>query len=858
MATAVARYLEILRDAINHHRGVLYKTVGDGTQVAFPTAADALHAALAAQQALMREPWPDPPGSLQVRMALHAGEADPRDGDYLAAPLNRLARLLGLAHGGQILLTEAVEQLVQDDLPPGASLRDLGSIRLRDLDRAERVFAVSHPDLPYAFPTLPSVDERLRGFPATLTPFLGREALLTAITALLRTPRVRLVTLTDPGGTGKTRLGMRVGEDLANDFADGVVFVDLAPLRDPALVLPSITTVFGLRDGTRSLEDAAHAYLRERRMLLVLDNFEHLLSAAPVVTRLLAAGADVKALVTSREPLHIRGEHEYPIPPLALPTSAEMGDLAALKASEAVALFVDRAQAIRPDFRLTADSAEAVAKICSRLDGLPLAIELAAARVKVLPPAMLLSRLERRLPLLTGGTRDAPERQRTLRDAIAWSHDLLSPDDQTLFRRLGVFVGGWTLEAAEAVAQSDGDVDVLEGLTSLVDKSLVRLDERGSPPRYWMLETIREFAQEELGRDCDDEAATRQAHATYFANVAIAARSGLASGVVADVARVAADQDNLRAALDWLLAAGDVDTALRVVGGSLSEYWLGAGGHLAEGRAWLDRALSQGEHASPAARAWGLFGVTALAYHQGDMEAARSAGDACLALARETKGPVLATVAPFILHLVENLENHTNAAALAHQALDAARALGDPGTIGWALQAIADVRWNAGDPRGAVTALEESLAIFRGFGGAWGEADALTILAMVERPQGFFDQAVQHHIESLIVRRDAGQFVGSTNDVIALADIAREHGQLEAAARLLGAEETSRTRSSYEGFQLVSSLREQLWQALTEHLGEERFRQALDVGRAYSTQEAIAEALAVAESLQGALSSKEP
>jgi class 3 adenylate cyclase len=366
MRGVVTQHLALLRAIAEQHRGALYKTVGDGTQAAFPTAADALRAALEAQRALLAEPRPDPPGPLRVRMALHSGEPEPGDGDYLAAPLNRLARLLGIAHGGQILLTEAVAQLVQDDLPPGASLRDLGEVRLRDLERVERIFNLTHPDLPGDLPLLPSTDGRLRGFPTTLTPFLGRGALVTAVSDLLRRQDVRLVTLTGPGGTGKARLAMRVAEELADDFADGVVFVDLAPLRDPALVLSAVATALGLREGEgRSLDDVVRGYLRERRTLLLLDNFEHLLAAASVVTGFLAAGPDVKVLVTSREPLHVRGEREYPIPSLALPAAVEMGDLTALEANEAVALFIDRARAVRPDLALSRENAATVAAICA-------------------------------------------------------------------------------------------------------------------------------------------------------------------------------------------------------------------------------------------------------------------------------------------------------------------------------------------------------------------------------------------------------------------------------------------------------------------------------------------------------------
>ena len=518
MMSALARHVSLLREAVSAHGGVLFKTVGDGTQSAFPTAPAALSAALTAQRALLAEPWPDELGPLRACMALHAGEAEPRGGDYLAAPLNRLSRLLGMARGGQILLSEAVEQLAQDGLPPGANLQELGEMRLRDIKRAERVFVLVHPDLPRDIDLPVASDQRTRYFPPSLTPFLGREEQISEIAELVAAPNVHLVTLTGPGGIGKTRLAIQVGERLASSFAGGAVFVDLAPLRDPPQVLPAIATALGLREGNSgSLVNQIHGFLAERETLLILDNFEQLLGSAAVVADLLG-GSEVELLVTSRAPLRVQGEHEYLVPTLRLPDHIQRTNAAALATIdllEAVALFVDRAKAVRPDFELTDAIAPIVAEICARLDGLPLAIELAAARIKVLPPAALLSRLERRLPLLTGGRRDAPERQRTLRDTIAWSYDLLADDECRLFRSLGVFVGGWTMEAAEAVANPEGNLDVLGGLTSLVEMSLVRLDETESEPRFRMLETIREFAVDRL-IEANEDAAVRERHAAFY------------------------------------------------------------------------------------------------------------------------------------------------------------------------------------------------------------------------------------------------------------------------------------------------------------------------------------------------------
>src|ERR671916_2140551 len=413
MMTALGRHVSLLREIVAAHGGVLFKTVGDGTQSAFPTAPAALCAALAAQCAFLAEPWPDELGPLRACMALHAGEAEPRDGDYLAAPLNRLARLLGMARGGQVLVSEAVEQLAQDGLPAGGSLQELGEMRLRDIKRAERVFVLVHPDLPDDVALPDASDVQTRHFPPSLTPFVGRDDEICAIAALVEEPNVHLVTLTGPGGIGKTRLAIQVGERLASSFTGGAVFVDLAPLRDPAQVLPAIATALGLREvNAGSLVNQIHRFLAERETLLILDNFEQLLGSAAVVANLLG-GSEVELLVTSRAPLRVQGEHEYLVPTLSIPDHIQRTNAAALATNEAVALFVDRAKAVRPDFELTDAIAPIVAEICARLDGLPLAIELAAARIKVLPPAALLSRLERRLPLLTGGRRDAPERQRT-------------------------------------------------------------------------------------------------------------------------------------------------------------------------------------------------------------------------------------------------------------------------------------------------------------------------------------------------------------------------------------------------------------------------------------------------------------
>jgi predicted ATPase/transcriptional regulator with XRE-family HTH domain len=424
------------------------------------------------------------------------------------------------------------------ELPRKDTLRLLlQALDLAPADRTALVTAARHPPATEPRGVHP---DRFSGLPVALTPLIGRETDVVSVTGLLNEPAVRLVTLTGPGGTGKTRLALAVAGRLAAVFPDGVAFVPLAALADPALVVSSIAQGLGVREAAgQTVIEALVAYLRDKRMLLVLNNFEHLLPAAPLVTDLLGADRSLSVLATSRVRLRLSGEREVMVPPLALPSAGSAPGRDELAHVPAVQLFVARAQDVKSDFALTDENASAVAVICQRLDGLPLAVELAAARIKILSPAALLARLDRRLPLLTGGLRDLPDRQQTLRKTMAWSHDLLGEQERALFRRLGVFAGGWTLEAAEAVANRDGAVDVLEGVASLVDISLVRQsDQPDDEPRFMMLETIREFALERLGEDTTEKQAVERAHAAFFADQVLATWVELTAGVPKAVRRV--------------------------------------------------------------------------------------------------------------------------------------------------------------------------------------------------------------------------------------------------------------------------------------------------------------------------------
>jgi predicted ATPase/class 3 adenylate cyclase len=515
MQAALARHDEVLRSAIEERGGFVFKTGGDAFCAAFPTAPDALEAALSVQRALLEEE--SEIGPLRVRMALHTGAAEERGGDYFGPPLNRVARLLSAGHGEQVLLSLPTQELVRDQLPAGAGLRDLGERRLKDLFRPERVFQLVASELPSEFPPLRTLDAFRNNLPVQPTPLVGREQEVAQVCERLRSPEVRLLTLTGPGGTGKTRVGLQAAAELLEEYEDGIFFVSLADVTDPDLLASTIAEALGVTEGgDQPPEELLKGYLRDREILLVLDNFEQVLEAAPLLDELLSTALHLKVLATSRAALRLYGEHEFPVPPLSLPDPKRPLPPESLTQYEAVRLFVERAKAVKPDFSVTNENAPAVAEICVRLDGLPLAIELAAARIRLLPPKAMLARLGSRLKLLTGGARNLPERQRTLRGAIEWSYGLLPPEERTLFARLSVFAGGRTLDAMEAICNPEGELDVLEGVQSLLEKSLIRQEEGPEgEPRFLMLETIHEYAREKLEESKEAEE-TKAAHAGYF------------------------------------------------------------------------------------------------------------------------------------------------------------------------------------------------------------------------------------------------------------------------------------------------------------------------------------------------------
>ncbi len=604
MGPALSGHDVVLRNAIEGRGGYIFKTAGDAFYGAFETAAGALRAAADAQQELFKREWGET-GPLRVRMAIHTGVAEFRENDYFGPTMNRVARLLAAGHGGQVLLSYASWELVRDQLPQGVSLRDLGERRLKDLNRPERISQLIIEGLPTEFPPLRSMEVVPNNLPVQLTSFVGREREMTEVKRLLGT--THLLTLTGTGGTGKTRLSLQVAADILETFSDGVWLVELATLADPDLLVETVMGVLGTREEPdHPLLTSLTNYLRTKNLLLIFDNCEHLIAAvARLSDTLLRACPSLRILASSREAMGIAGETTWAVPSLSLPdmwrnqlTGHELVE--ALSQYEAVRLFIDRAMAVVPSFQITNENAPAVAQICWRLDGIPLAIELAAARVKVLTLDQIATRLDDSFRLLTGGSRTALPRQQTLRALIDWSYDLLSDSEKKLLRRLSVFVRGRTLEAVEAVCSGDGveEFDVLDLLTLLVDKSLVtREEEAGAQPRYYILESVWQYGRMKL-QEAGEEKALSDRHLAYFLKFAEEAEPNLyRADQVVWLEKLEFERPNLRVALEWSVEAPDrAEEGLRLAG-ALSRYWE-VRSHFKQGREHYTAVLTRPEAAA--------------------------------------------------------------------------------------------------------------------------------------------------------------------------------------------------------------------------------------------------------------------
>jgi predicted ATPase/class 3 adenylate cyclase len=877
MSEALVRHDEILRTAIEAHNGHVFKTVGDAFYAVFPTAPKALSAALDAQRALHRAEWEET-GPLRVRMALHTGAAEERAGDYFGPSLNRVARLLSAGHGSQVLLSLTTKELVRDELPEGVGLRDLGERRLKDLFRPEHVFQITASGLPTEFAPLRTLDARLNNLPAQPTPLVGREREVAQVCEQLRNPAVRLLTLTGPGGTGKTRLGLQAAAELMDEFEGGTFFVPLAPITDPTLVAPTIVRALGLTEtGDQTLEELLRDYLRDRHTLLLLDNFEQVLGAAPLVTELLTAAPNLKVLTTSRTLLRLYGEYEFAVPPLEVPDPRRPQTLEQVTQYEAVRLFIERARAAKADFTVTSDNAPEVAEICARLDGLPLAIELAAARIKLLSPRAMLDRLGDRLRLLTGGARNLPERQRTLRGAIEWSYDLLDAGEKTLFTRVAVFSGGFTLEAMETICDAGGELplDVFEGVSSLLDKSLLRQEEGAEgEPRFVMLETIHEYARERLEQS-GEAGEIRRLHAGYFLALAEQGESKLRGPEEAKLLeRLEIEHDNMREALSWALDGEEA--GLRLAGALWRFWWLR--GYYHEGRRWLEEALAKDTRAS-AARIKALEAVGWLADDQGDIDRAVAAAEEGLSLSAG------ADAAPFlrILGSAASIRgDHQRAARLYEESLALSREAGDTRSVASSLLQLGNVTSERGDYEGAKGYYEEGLALSRkmddtalltsylinmgyesllqgdpdrgatlneeagellGERGHKGKLQyVLDNLGWAALVRGDYERAHALHQESLELSRELGDKLVAAESLEGLACSAAR-GEEERAARLFGAAEAVREAVGYHQTPRESALREPFLGTVRSRLEEAKWEAALAEGRAMTFDDAVAYAL---------------
>ncbi len=788
MRPALARHDRLLRRIIEDNGGYVFKTIGDAFCATFARAPDALAAALAAQQSLFGEAWQtDAP--LRVRMALHSGSAEERDGDYFGPSLNCVARLMAAGHGGQTLLSGAAQEMIHDCLPSDVIFRDLGLRRLKDLGRPEQVYQVIHPSLPADFPPLNTLDnpDLPNNLPQQATRLIGRETQIAEIKDLLG--KTRLLTLTGTGGCGKTRLSLQVAADLLDRYFDGVWVVELAALTDPALLPQTVAEALDVREEPgKTMQRTLTDTLKAKRLLLVLDNCEHLIAAcASLAADLLRNCPHVQVLASSREPLNVAGEQTYRVPSLSLPDPKQIHTAESVSQYGAVQLFIERAQAVQSTFAVTSANALAVAQVCWRLDGIPLAIELAAARVRALPVEEINTRLDNRFRLLTGGARGLLPRQQTLRALIDWSYDLLTDQEKSLLRRLSVFAGGWSLAAAEGICTGE-DSEVLDLLTSLVDKSLIVHGEGASEGgRSRLLETIQQYAGERL-RESGEAEATQDRAAAWFLALAEEAEPELSGPEQAAwLSRLEMEHDNLRAGLSCYeqsreQSAEGLEAGLRLAG-ALSRFWY-VRGHYSEGRQWLGRALARTKPET-ANRIKALNGAGVLARCQGDYAGARALHEESLKISRQRADQSgMASSLNSLGVVAWSQGDYAEARALHEESLAIQRQLGDKSGMASSLSTLGVVAWSQGDYIGARALHEESLAIYRQLGNRRGIANLLSNLGIVAKDQGDYAGARALHEESLAIFRQLENQGGIASSLNNLGDMAKDQGDYTEAQAL--------------------------------------------------------------------------
>jgi predicted ATPase/class 3 adenylate cyclase len=841
---AQVEHHEILRAAFRSGSGRELRTEGDSFFCVFESAVDACSAAAAAQRGFAEHEWPEG-RPIRVRVGLHTGEAPLVGNEYIGLDVHHAARVAAAAHGGQVVVSDATRALVESSLPPELTLRDLGLHRLKDLARPERLFQLVIAGVPSTFPALRTLDSTPNNLPTQLTSFVGREDAVTEAKRLLA--GTRLLTLTGPGGIGKTRLSLQIAAEVVQSFPDGVYFVQLSAVRDPELIASVVAQAIGISvPGNRMPIEAVTEHLRDRKVLLVLDNLEQLLPhGAPVVAQLLQSSAGVKAVASSRAALHVYGEQEMAIEPLRLPDLRALPSLAALSQYEAVKLFIERAVAARHDFQVTNENAPAIAGICERVDGLPLAIELAAARVKLFNPQALLARLETSASVLGAGARDLPGRQQTLKGAIAWSYDMLDEPQRRLFSRFSVFARGAGIEQAEAVCGPADElgVEVLTGLDELADQSLLRRLPDFDEPRLLMLHVIREFAAEQL-QAAGEADAIRDRHADTFAALAEAAAPNfLGREQKTWLDRLERDHDNFRAAFDWSIAHGDTLRALRL-GAAFWRFWQ-MRGHLREGKMRLDAILAMPRTADfPKQRLAALEALGGVVYWIGDMPAAQVVYDDILESVRPTGDAAVIAKACYnaAFPRMVNQSDLDGGIALLREALDLYRGLGDDTGVARTQWAVASGMHYQERFDEASIALDEAIPLFRKIGDRFSLGWALhtrTVIAVREK-RG--EAAERFACEGMQVFRDAGDLSGMALLLDDAASAALLAGNRERALRLAGASTAHQATTGAGLGAVVGKMESRDWE---QELHSDADRRAWTEGQAMTIEQAIDYGLSV-------------
>jgi predicted ATPase/class 3 adenylate cyclase len=842
----IEKHHALLREIFDENGGVERGSEGDGFLVVFADASSAVRAAIQAQRAIDAAEWPGG-RSVRVRMGLHTGEGTRGGDDYVGSDIVRAARVAASAHGGQVLISDSTRALCHRGLPADVSVRFIGEHELKGLDTPERLYQLVIAGLPNDFPPPPTGGPGAAHVPTRMTSFVGREEELIRLRDLLEDRR--LITLTGPGGTGKTSLAIELAREAASDFPDGAWFVDLTQVNDPALVDSTIASRLGLREEAhRSVFQVLTEHLESRRLMLVLDNFEHLLDASQVVSDLLGSAPHVNLVITSRSSLNLYGEQAFPVPPLALADPNALEDPEQIATGDAVSLFIERARTVSPDFEVSKDEVGVIARICARVDGLPLAIELAASRVRLLTPRQLLERLERHLPALGGSARDRPERQQTLSKTIQWSYDLLEGVEQELFSRVSIFSGGFTIEAAEAICDPDGElrINILEGLASLENQSLITQRPVAGSSRFEMLEMIREFGRDVLtSSGAFDDVAAR--HLEYYRGVAEEGRSHLMGPGQADwLDRLEVEHANLRQALHAAIRSSNSSDGLRLAS-SIWRFWFERG-YLREGREWLERLLALDSDAITEHRASAYAALGGLAYWLSDPQTTEKAYEAALDIRRQIGDDAA---------VAEALYDHAFAAAMLndkdeaqerfHRSMAAAERAGARSLIARNKVSLGLDALMEGDARTAISFLEEALETFRDMDDRFHITWAVGSLGQAYIDVGRLDQGKAAFLEALEISSELGNLPVISAGLRALAMQESALGHHLEAATLTGAVEALQVATGAQS-PLPTVVSADL-DAARRAMGEEAVSKALVEGRGMSTEEAVHYAIGVLKSL---------